>query len=68
MERMRRIIFGVAAALIVAVAIGAIAIAYDDDENETPIELTQVPPPARDAAQKQLGGAIREAKVIEQRG
>jgi uncharacterized membrane protein YkoI len=69
MERMRRTIFG-AAALFIAFAIGAIAIAYDDDddENETAIELTQVPQPARDAAQKQLGGVIREAKVIEQRG
>jgi uncharacterized membrane protein YkoI len=69
MERMRGIIFG-AAALIIAGAMGAIAIAYDhdDDENETAIALSQVPQLARDAAQKQLGGAIREAKVIEQKG
>jgi uncharacterized membrane protein YkoI len=67
MERMRKIIFAAAAAFVIAVAIGAIAVVYDG-EDETPIELTQVPQPARDAAQKQLAGAIREAKVIEQRG
>ncbi len=63
----RKILIAAAAAAIFAG--GAVALAISSkEENETAIELSQVPQPARDTAQKQLGGAIREAKVMEQNG
>jgi uncharacterized membrane protein YkoI len=63
----RKILIGVAAALVIAGVATAIAIS-SEEANETAIELSQVPPSARDAAKKLLGGTVREAKVIEQNG
>ena len=63
----RKILIGVTAAFAIGGVVAAIAIS-SEEANETAIELSQVPPPARDAAQKLLGGAIREAKLIEQNG
>jgi uncharacterized membrane protein YkoI len=63
----RKILIGVAAALVIAGVATAIAIS-SEEANESAIELSQVPSPARDAAKKLLGGTVREAKVIEQNG
>jgi hypothetical protein len=63
----RKVLLGATAALVIAGVIGTLAIAYDE-ENETAIELSQVPQAARDAAQGQLAGGIREAKVIDREG
>jgi uncharacterized membrane protein YkoI len=67
MIEMRKVAMGAAVAALIAG--GAVALAISsEEENETAIELSQVPQPARDEAQKQLGGTIREAKVMERDG
>jgi len=67
MVETRKILIGAAAALMIAG--GAVALAISsEEENETAIELSQVPQPARDEAQRQLGGTIRETKVMERDG
>lgn len=62
----RKLVIGAVAAVMITT--GAAAVAISSEDEGTAIELSQVPQPARDAAQKQLGATIREARVMEQNG
>jgi len=62
--------------LLLSAALGAILVATvpamaqskSEEAKEKPVQLSEVPQAARDAARKALGSAPTEAKVMEEKG
>jgi hypothetical protein len=62
---MKRYLAPLTIGLILAVSAQSFAQSKDEEAREKAVGMAQVPQPARDAAQKVLGTAPTEAKVVE---